>query len=517
MPPVELRTLCLLTTLFAGVMVQQDLFGQRFSAPFNPFMSPNSQSIRITAENLEDIDWMEVDRRDEESWYHLYPFGERYFDTDLAPIPWNDQQIDLDFFFPYHGFRFNYSFATFSYPHYIQPPYTYPNPKWPDAEDMSFIASFMADQTVMHVGDVLISHLWYRIISRPVNEIGRDSTDRRPTANRNPSLGPKYRGHGHVEDADFLNQLTDDIRYGMVGARGFTADYAIVITWERMGYGGAPKYTAMHQYEEAKKWQNTYQMVLATDEIRSYAMFNYANINWTSSTAAGSLAGRGGKQSALVGFNGGNGTGFVQLPYSAEGNSYKLVQFGSTQTAGRWLCRVDEVIVYGGCTNDSTGQLRFDTPYGDMLGGFSLNVSGPCFREQNVIKLQIDELTIDCRRLDMVVARCTVPVNAIYRVGEVSIKLSTDGGRNYPFWNTFIILQHQFSNHPVQLINDPLLGYNDWHSPAANNLTLMWPAVNISSSAGVTIDISVWGYWEDLDGHEMVEVGRRKRNADAYD
>jgi hypothetical protein len=180
-------------------------------------------------------------------------------------------------------------------------------------------------------------------------------------------------------------------------------------------------------------------MVLATDEIRSYAMFNYAHINWTSSTAAGSLAGRGGKQSALVGFNGGNGTGFVQLPYSAEGNSYKLVQFGSTQTAGRWLCRVDEVIVYGGCTNDSTGELRFDTPYGDMLGGFSLNVSGPCFREDNVIRLQLDELTIDCRRLDMVVARCIVPVNAIYRVGEVDTSLSIDGGRNYPFWSKFVI------------------------------------------------------------------------------
>lgn len=57
----------------------------------------------------------------------------------------------------------------------------------------------------------------------------------------------------------------------------------------------------------------------------------------------------------MVGFNGGNGTGFVQLPFSAEGNSYKLVQFGSTTTAGRWIARVDEGIVYGGCSNDSIG------------------------------------------------------------------------------------------------------------------------------------------------------------------
>jgi hypothetical protein len=56
-------------------------------------------------------------------------------------------------------------------------------------------------------------------------------------------------------------------------------------------------------------------------------MFNFANINWTSSAVSGAITGgRGGYQSALVGFNGGNGTGYYQLPYSAEGNSYKLVQ-----------------------------------------------------------------------------------------------------------------------------------------------------------------------------------------------
>lgn len=41
-------------------------------------------------------------------------------------------------------------------------------------------------------------------------------------------------------------------------------------------------------------------MIVVTDEIRTYVMLNYANVNWTSSTQAGSLFGRGGKQSALV-------------------------------------------------------------------------------------------------------------------------------------------------------------------------------------------------------------------------
>lgn len=46
--------------------------------------------------------------------------------------------------------------------------------------------------------------------------------------------------------------------------------------------------------------QNTYQLVLATDEIRSFVVFNYGNVNWTSSSAAGGFSGRGGRQSAVV-------------------------------------------------------------------------------------------------------------------------------------------------------------------------------------------------------------------------
>lgn len=81
---------------------------------------------------------------------------------------------------------------------------------------------------------------------------------------------------------------------------------------------GAPKITQVNRYDEAKRWTNTYQVVLATDEIRSYVIFNYAHINWTSSNTAGALQGRGGLQSALAGFNGGNGTGWTPLPYSVE-------------------------------------------------------------------------------------------------------------------------------------------------------------------------------------------------------
>jgi hypothetical protein len=79
----------------------------------NQYGLPGSQTPRITAQHLHEIDWSQVDRRAEDGWWHLYPFGERYFDRSLSNRPWMEKQIDLDFFLPYYGFRFNYTFVSF--------------------------------------------------------------------------------------------------------------------------------------------------------------------------------------------------------------------------------------------------------------------------------------------------------------------------------------------------------------------------------------------------------------------
>ncbi len=42
-------------------------------------------------------------------------------------------------------------------------------------------------------------------------------------------------------------------------------------------------------------------------------------------------------------------------------------------------------------------------------------------------------------QMDMVIARCVIPVNQLYRMGLVNIKLSVDGGKEYRFWNKFYI------------------------------------------------------------------------------
>lgn len=41
---------------------------------------------------------------------------------------------------------------------------------------------------------------------------------------------------GRVEDPWLLDNITMTIREGIIGANGFRADYAVVVTWERMAY-----------------------------------------------------------------------------------------------------------------------------------------------------------------------------------------------------------------------------------------------------------------------------------------
>lgn len=59
---------------------------------------------------------------------------------------------------------------------------------------------------------------------------------------------------GRVFDPWILDNITADIQNGIIGASGFQADYALIVTWERMGYGGAPKVTDLNRYEEARRW-----------------------------------------------------------------------------------------------------------------------------------------------------------------------------------------------------------------------------------------------------------------------
>lgn len=96
-----------------------------------------------------------------------------------------------------------------------------------------------------------------------------------------------------------------DIREAIVGSDSFEPKHAVIVTWKNMSFAGG---IGNSLYKT-----NTFQMVLVTDEVITYAMFNYLDIQWTSHTEAGgdTTGGEGGVP-AYVSFE------FTTLTHAAD-------------------------------------------------------------------------------------------------------------------------------------------------------------------------------------------------------
>ncbi|KAK6011709.1 hypothetical protein OSTOST_23196, partial [Ostertagia ostertagi] len=121
--------------------------------------------------------------------------------------------------------------------------------------------------------------------------------------------------------------------------------------------------------------------------------------------------------------------------------------------------------------------------------------------------MQFDEITVDCERVDMVMARCVIPTNSVFRIGFVDVKLSVDAGKNYPWHTKFYIIQPGLARRRVNLINDPREPMNNWNFYDPQNLTLSWEWENITANTNTAVDIALWGYWEDTEGHSFKQIG----------
>uniref|UniRef100_A0A183FPW6 NIDO domain-containing protein n=1 Tax=Heligmosomoides polygyrus TaxID=6339 RepID=A0A183FPW6_HELPZ len=233
---------------------------------------------------------------------------------------------------------------------------------------------------------------------------------------------------GMVVDPLLLDNITQAVQSGYTGANGWRAEHAFIVTWYRMAYGGAPRALDVSQFEHVKDWQNTFQLVIATDEIRTFAIFNYARLNWTTSNEAGEFC------YIYV----------IEVSMDLEGSRqpspgriWKLGYFSNVLTPGRWIHRIDEAIIPAGCTNASTGGMITAPPWGPMQGGMAVNVSGPCLRPTDNVKVNFENWQVDCKRLNRVRARCIMPM--FHKTGLVPIRMSRDGGQSFPFFGRFYV------------------------------------------------------------------------------
>ena len=86
---------------------------------------------------------------------------------------------------------------------------------------------------------------------------------------------------------------------------------------------------------------NTFQCILATDNIQSFAIFQYADdlIQWTTGDSSGGIEGLGGVQ-AQIGLNSGDNATYVNVPGSRTSAIINITRTSNILVPGLWMFRL---------------------------------------------------------------------------------------------------------------------------------------------------------------------------------
>ena len=88
---------------------------------------------------------------------------------------------------------------------------------------------------------------------------------------------------------------------------------------------------------------NTFQCILVTDSIQTYAIFKYADdmIQWTSGDNQRNISGR----EAQVGFNSGDGVKYASVPGSLTAAIINITKTSNVGIPGQWVSLISSTIV----------------------------------------------------------------------------------------------------------------------------------------------------------------------------
>lgn len=283
------------------------------------------------------------------------------------------------------------------------------------------------------------------------------------------------------------DRLLLDFREGMIGASDFVPKYAMIVTWANM--------TMANRRTERRLKTNTYQTVIATDEIRTYVMFNYEQIEWI--THLDNYDGLKGA-AAFVGFNAGNTTrSFEFKPYSQHQRVSLLPSGGfGNNIRGRYYFQVDEEVWPGACIDKKLEPnlrdrlpLTFFPRYGHMLGGTLVDVTGPCLDPNSIIFCRFDNFKAEAVWRDTNRATCISPPFMYH--GYVDLTISVD--ERIEFVGRFYIQPPDVAEEDVVVID----GRDRLEEP--RELELKWHPQKLSWRNDTSVTISLWGYRETMN------------------
>lgn len=147
-----------------------------------------------------------------------------------------------------------------------------------------------------------------------------------------------------TEDPRILNRASRDVNSYFPELSEFNATWVFIATWYRVTFYGG----------DASSPVNTFQIVLITDGLRSFTIFNYETIEWTTgrhASSGGDSSGRGGI-AAQAGFNAGDGWRYFNIPGSRTDDIAGIANTTNVGIPGCWVFRIDNNNVQvGGCSN----------------------------------------------------------------------------------------------------------------------------------------------------------------------
>ncbi|CAF3735693.1 unnamed protein product [Rotaria sp. Silwood1] len=249
------------------------------------------------------------------------------------------------------------------------------------------------------------------------------------------------------------------------GERSFNPSMIITGTWYQVG-----------AYSYQTNLVNTFQIVLVTDEIRSFAFLLYHDLQWASPSTSSLLGVNSSSEiGGQAGFNAGDGIIFEMLPYSRTSNVRRLVNISNVNVPGLFVFRIDsDTIVLGGCGNDSN--LLFRPRRGSQLGFTPITIQGPCFTNtsEGDIKCRFSEsILVDAIVISEFQAICLTP--SVPLPTSINVHLSTDRGITYQLLpNTFTYTSVEYGLSSVDNAQVIILNRTDIIITIGDRLILGW-------------------------------------------
>lgn len=303
---------------------------------------------------------------------------------------------------------------------------------------------------------------------------------------------------GNANVKQDLEEIGRNVTSSIAGVSTFDPIYALVVTWQ----------TVTDQYNTGilkctdtpgrMCQDNTFQAVLVTNGMQSFAIFNYRemNIKFPSST------------NYQAGFNGGYGKGWS--PAIDIGKMKNITQFQASDRTGRFIYQINqERILTGGCDNPD-GILEVVPDFDSMLGGRMVEVTGPCFKGGMSYTLTFGSsrkvqsqgcITEDYGNNAMKV-RCEVPV--LTETGQVPVFMRANNGQlEYKTTLTIVMPDVLPSEDRVQLVNRGP-GFQ-WNETSASSLYLQWDPRVISNHSNAKVSVTLLGYSEERKSWDLIK------------